>query len=60
MGPVLSADNMRAYWPAAPQSLTGLTLAGPPADPKVIAAKLAIAHDARAKGRSGQDAAQLV
>ena len=51
---------MRAYWPAAPQSLTGLTLAGPPADPKVIAAKLAIAHDARAKGRSGQDAAQLV
>jgi len=38
----------------------GTRFGRPPADPKVIADKLAVANDARAKGRTAQDAARLV
>jgi len=38
----------------------GTRFGRPPADPAVIADKLAIANDARARGRTAQDAARLV
>lgn len=45
---------------ASPQRDKTYTVGHPLSDPAVIAVKLAIAQDARAKGRTAEDAARLV
>ena len=54
----LTTERVNAGIDAAGQS--GTRFGRPPVDPKVIAEKLAVANDAKAKGRTAADAAQLV
>lgn len=54
----LVTERVNAGIAAAKQN--GTRFGRPPADPAVIAGKLAIATDARAKGRTAEDAASLV
>lgn len=54
----LITERVNAGIAAARQS--GTRFGRPPVDPKVVAEKLAVAIDARAKGRTAADAARLV
>lgn len=54
----LIIERVNAGIATAKQS--GTRFGRPPADPAVIAEKLAIARDSRAKGRTAEQAAQLV
>lgn len=54
----LIVERVTAGIAAARQN--GTSFGRPPSDPAVIADKLAIAADARAKGRTAEDAARLV
>jgi DNA invertase Pin-like site-specific DNA recombinase len=54
----LITERVNAGIAAARQS--GTRFGRPPVDPTVVAEKLAVAVDARAKGRTAADAAQLV
>ncbi|MDN6193220.1 MAG: recombinase family protein, partial [Brevibacterium sp.] len=54
----LITERVNAGIAAAKQN--GTKFGRPPVDPDEIAAKLAIAEDARAKGRTAEDAARLV
>lgn len=54
----LITERVNAGIAAARQS--GTRFGRPPLDPKIIAEKLAVAADARAKGHSAADAARLV
>lgn len=54
----LITERVNAGIAAARQS--GTRFGRPPVDPNVVAEKLAVATDARAKGRTAADAAQLV
>lgn len=54
----LITERVNAGITAAKQS--GTRFGRPPVDPSVIAEKLQIANDARAKGRTAEDAARLV